>query len=118
MARVKERLAAKEVDWTLVATSCVEAGVDFSFRTAFRDSWGLLNLLQIAGCTAPAGIQNRTSQMADWLGRIMDTGKLPVKPLGHGGELWAWIGEYNSFLGYMAGVLPLVKAGKTGFEPL
>jgi hypothetical protein len=27
----------------------VEAGVDFSFRTAFRESWGLVNLLQIAG---------------------------------------------------------------------
>jgi len=35
--------------WVLVATSCVEAGVDFSFRTAFRESCGLINLLQIAG---------------------------------------------------------------------
>lgn len=47
--RVKEHLASKRTDWTLVATSCVEAGVDFSFRTAFRESWGLINLLQIAG---------------------------------------------------------------------
>lgn len=31
------------------AASCVEAGVDFSFRSAFRGSWGLVNLLQIAG---------------------------------------------------------------------
>jgi hypothetical protein len=29
-----------------VATSCVEAGVDFSFRFAFRESLGLVNLLQ------------------------------------------------------------------------
>jgi len=36
-------------DWVLVATSCVEAGVDFSFRTAFRESCGLVNLLQISG---------------------------------------------------------------------
>ncbi len=52
-----------------------------------------------------------------WANRL-DAGKLPVKPLGNDGELWAWIGEYNSFLGYMAGVLGLLKAGKSGFEPL
>ncbi len=55
VARVKKRLAAKEVEWTLVATSCVEAGVDFSFRTAFRESWGLVNLLQIAGRASRSG---------------------------------------------------------------
>jgi len=33
----------------LVATSCVEAGVDFSFRTAFREVASLLSLLQTAG---------------------------------------------------------------------
>ena len=53
--RVKERLASKQADWTLVATSCVEAGVDFSFRTAFRESWSLLNLLQIAGRVSRSG---------------------------------------------------------------
>jgi len=236
VARVKERLAAKETDWTLVATSCVEAGVDFSFRTAFRESWGLVNLLQIAGrasrsgeyddaevwdfrhdadkgfslhpqaklsrrileqvfaecagknrqpapddCTdalqreilqdhgekasrmdeifqaekdadypqvaklcriidaatktvvvEPGLIQRLENpdrkQWPGWrelmLGSVqlwanrLDAGKLPVKPLGHDGELWAWIGEYNPFLGYMAGVLPLLRAGRTGFEPL
>lgn len=234
--RVKEHLASKRPDWTLVATSCVEAGVDFSFRTAFRESWGLVNLLQIAGRASRSGEydnaevwdfrhdadngfslhpqaklsrrileqlfvecaeQNRQpgpndctdalqrevqqdhgekasrmeevfqaekdadypqvaklcriidaatqtvvvepgliqrlenpdrSQWPDWremmLGSVqlwanrLDAGKLPVKPLGHDGEVWAWIGEYNPFLGYMAGVLPLLKAGKTGFEPL
>ncbi len=35
--------------------SCVEAGVDFSFRTAFRESWGLVNLLQIAGRASRSG---------------------------------------------------------------
>ena len=236
VARVKERLAAKEADWTLVATSCVEAGVDFSFRTAFRESWGLVNLLQIAGRASRSGeyddaevwdfrhdadngfslhpqaklsrrileqvfgecaLKNRQpgpddctdalqreirqdhgekasrmeeifraeldadypqvaklcriidaatktvvvesgliqrlenpdrNQWPGWrelmLGSVqlwanrLDAGKLPVKPLGHDGELWAWIGEYNSFLGYMAGVLSLLKAGKSGFEPL
>ncbi|MEI7821266.1 MAG: DEAD/DEAH box helicase family protein [Verrucomicrobiota bacterium] len=237
VARVKEHLASRRPDWTLVATSCVEAGVDFSFRTAFRESWGLVNLLQIAGRASRSGEyddaevwdfrhdadngfslhpqaklsrrilqqlftdcarQNRQpgpddctdalqrevlqdhgekalrmdeifqaekdadypqvaklcriidaatqtvvvepgliqrlenpdrSQWPDWremmLGSVqlwasrLDAGRLPVKPLGHDGELWAWIeGNYDNFIGYMAGVLPLLRAGKTGFEPL
>lgn len=36
-------------DWTLVATSCVEAGVDFSFRSGFREIASLLSLVQTAG---------------------------------------------------------------------
>lgn len=36
-------------DWMLVATSCVEAGVDFSFRSGFRELASLLSLLQTAG---------------------------------------------------------------------
>jgi CRISPR-associated endonuclease/helicase Cas3 len=55
VARVKERLGSKQTDWSLVATSCVEAGVDFSFHTAFRESWGLVNLLQIAGRASRSG---------------------------------------------------------------
>jgi CRISPR-associated endonuclease/helicase Cas3 len=37
------------MDWTLVATSCVEAGVDFSFRSGFRELSSLLSLLQASG---------------------------------------------------------------------
>ena len=52
--RIIERVRARlqrpaDKEWALVATSCVEAGVDFSFRTAFRESCGLVNLLQISG---------------------------------------------------------------------
>lgn len=36
-------------DWTLVATSCVEAGMDFSFSTAFRESCSVSSLIQIGG---------------------------------------------------------------------
>jgi CRISPR-associated endonuclease/helicase Cas3 len=36
-------------DWTLVATSCVEAGMDFSFRTGFRERCGVVNLVQTGG---------------------------------------------------------------------
>lgn len=50
IARIKRRLENDtDTDWTLVATSCVEAGVDFSFRTGFREISSLLSLLQAAG---------------------------------------------------------------------
>ena len=48
--RVIHRLKNRnDRDWTLVATSCVEAGVDFSFRTGIRERACLNSLLQIAG---------------------------------------------------------------------
>lgn len=48
--RIYSRLNEKsDDDWTLVATSCVEAGVDFSFRTGFREMASLLSLLQASG---------------------------------------------------------------------
>jgi CRISPR/Cas system-associated endonuclease/helicase Cas3 len=47
---IKERLQDKiDVDWTFIATSCVEAGVDFSFRTGFREAGSLVSLLQAGG---------------------------------------------------------------------
>lgn len=50
ISRIKHRLENNtDTDWTLVATSCVEAGVDFSFRTGFREISSLLSLLQSAG---------------------------------------------------------------------
>ena len=234
--RVREQMASPWKDWCLVATSCVEAGVDFSFRTAFRESWSLVNLLQIAGranrsneyphaevwdfrhdeaggfnlhpqaqlpreilagifarygaigdqpspsdCTEALRLElrndrgqkseiiekiERAEKAADypevakhcriitadtqtvlvdqelakriesrdralfpswrdimqnsvqiWASRV-DPRKLPLRPVGPDGELWLWIGNYDSFLGYMAGVLPLLKAGESGFEPL
>lgn len=36
-------------DWTLVATSCVEAGMNFSFRTGLRERAGVANLIQVSG---------------------------------------------------------------------
>lgn len=48
--RVKARLKDKsDTDWTLVATSCVEAGVDLSFQSGFRELSSLLSLLQASG---------------------------------------------------------------------
>ncbi|MBI5184320.1 MAG: hypothetical protein HZA01_01160, partial [Nitrospinae bacterium] len=48
--RVKRRLKEKnDKDWTLVGTSCVEAGLDFSFRTAARELCSLISAIQTAG---------------------------------------------------------------------
>jgi CRISPR-associated endonuclease/helicase Cas3 len=48
--KVKQRLADRtDEDWTLVATSCVEAGVDLSFRTGLRERCSLNSLIQIGG---------------------------------------------------------------------
>lgn len=38
-----------DTNWTLVATSCVEAGVDLSFKTGLREIASLVSLLQVAG---------------------------------------------------------------------
>lgn len=53
LERIKKRLDPIEnpndTDWTLVATSCVEAGIDFSFRTAAREYCSLVSTIQTAG---------------------------------------------------------------------
>jgi CRISPR-associated endonuclease/helicase Cas3 len=47
---VRLRLKTKpQLDWVLVATSCVEAGVDISFATAFRERCRAASLVQIGG---------------------------------------------------------------------
>ena len=49
---VKRRLSKEngyQTDWTLVATSCVEAGMDFSFQSAFRESCTISSLIQVGG---------------------------------------------------------------------
>jgi len=50
MARIEERLRTSPSDsWILVATSCVEAGVDLSFAVAFRERCRAASLVQIGG---------------------------------------------------------------------
>ena len=50
LKRVKKRLKnPTDADWVLIATSCVEAGVDLSFRTGFRELGSLASLLQVSG---------------------------------------------------------------------
>jgi CRISPR-associated endonuclease/helicase Cas3 len=48
--RIKSRLTdTNDADWTLIATSCVEAGVDLSFKSGVREAASLVSLLQTAG---------------------------------------------------------------------
>lgn len=55
--RIKKRLNdTNDTNWTLVATSCVESGVDFSFRSGFRELSSLLSLLQSSGRVNRHGI--------------------------------------------------------------
>jgi len=50
LARVRERLKSMDdQDWTLVATSMVEAGINLSFRTGVRELSSLSSLLQLSG---------------------------------------------------------------------
>ena len=71
--RIRRRLAdPDDADWTLVATSCVEAGVDFSFRTGFREISSLLSLLQAAGRVNRHG---RNTEAVMWRQEISPTTK-------------------------------------------
>ncbi|MCR9209221.1 MAG: CRISPR-associated protein [bacterium] len=51
--RINQRLSSagkqSSTNWTLVSTSCVEAGVDFSFQSGFREAWSVASLLQTSG---------------------------------------------------------------------
>ncbi|MDR2404584.1 MAG: CRISPR-associated endonuclease Cas3'', partial [Spirochaetaceae bacterium] len=77
--RVKERLEDKhDTDWTLVATSCVEAGLDFSFHNGFRELGSLVSLLQTAGRV------NREGDYPDaevWSFKAAEAGQLRTHPL-------------------------------------
>lgn len=66
LERVKQRLAnPTDKDWTLVATSCVEAGVDLSFRTGLRERCSLNSLIQIGGRINRKG-ENKNAEVWDF----------------------------------------------------
>jgi CRISPR-associated endonuclease/helicase Cas3 len=76
--RVRARLRNRvDENWILVATSCVEAGVDFSFRTAFRESCGLVNFLQITG-RANRSYEYEYGEVWDF--RVSDDGFFSLHP--------------------------------------
>ncbi len=53
MEQIKKRLNPNDCeyrdDWILVATSCVETGVNFSFAKGYRECCSVANLIQISG---------------------------------------------------------------------
>jgi CRISPR-associated endonuclease/helicase Cas3 len=52
MAEIERRLCSQSEslkDWTLVATSCVECGMDFSFRYGFCELCSLQSYIQLSG---------------------------------------------------------------------
>jgi len=50
LEQIERRLQQKSSqDWSLVATSCVEAGVDLSFRCAFRERFSTASTIQVGG---------------------------------------------------------------------
>ena len=75
--RVKERLRYKVADWTLVATSCVEAGMDFSFRTGFRESASTASLIQVGGRVSRGG-EYQDAQTWDF--RLVSDGFITSNP--------------------------------------
>lgn len=77
--RIKARLAKDtDKDWTLFATSCVEAGVDISFRTGIREMGALISLLQIAGRVNRGGIAKDAEV---WTVRLAESGLFKYHPL-------------------------------------
>lgn len=85
LVRVKARLRQHQdrpdetefTDWTLVATSCVEAGVDFSFRTGMRESASLVSLIQVGG---RVNRHQEFGQSEVWTFALQETDMLRLHP--------------------------------------
>lgn len=73
LACVQQRLGdTSDCDWTLVATSCVEAGVDFSFAVGFREMASLSSLLQASGRVNRNGKMKNASMWSFGLNYVDD----------------------------------------------
>jgi CRISPR-associated endonuclease/helicase Cas3 len=67
LQRIKLRLQDKmDSDWTLVATSLVEAGVDLSFRSAFRERFSAASLIQVGGRANRHGERDEAAAVYDF----------------------------------------------------
>lgn len=75
---VKSRLSDKDdTDWTLVSTSCVEAGVNLSFKNGFREISSLVSLLQASGRVNREGVLSNSEM---WSFCIQEDGMLKLNP--------------------------------------
>jgi len=78
LERVIKRLNnKKDADWTLIATSCVEAGVNLSFRNGFRELGSLVSLLQASGRVNREGALTNSEM---WTFCISEDGMLKLNP--------------------------------------
>src|SRR5690606_26373912 len=69
LARIIARLEDRAPDrrnWVLVATSCVEAGMDFSFASGLRERSSLFSLLQLGGRVNRGGDDYPVSTLIDF----------------------------------------------------
>jgi len=77
IARITEMLESQQ-NWTLVATSMVESGLNFSFSTGFRQRSSTASLVQTAGRV------NRSGERGDgchvWDFEFQNTDQLPNNP--------------------------------------
>jgi CRISPR-associated endonuclease/helicase Cas3 len=49
LQEIEERKRSGRSDWILVATSCVEAGIDLDFQTGYRERCSVASLIQTSG---------------------------------------------------------------------
>lgn len=78
LERIKKRLMdKKDTNWTLIATSCIEAGVNLSFRTGFRELGALVSLLQASGRVNREGVLDNAEM---WTFCILEDGMLRLNP--------------------------------------
>jgi CRISPR-associated endonuclease/helicase Cas3 len=49
LQEIESRTKSDRADWILVATSCVEAGVDLDFQTGYRERCSVASLIQTSG---------------------------------------------------------------------
>jgi len=79
LKNVRKRLQnASDTDWALIATSCVEAGVDLSFKCGVRETASLVSLLQIAGRINRHG---KDSDATVWTIDLREGGPLKRHPM-------------------------------------
>ena len=75
---VKVKLRDADRNWTLVATSLVEAGMDFSFGTGFRQRCSVASLIQTGGRINRGGKESVAAEVWDF--DFADTATFPNNP--------------------------------------
>jgi hypothetical protein len=107
--------AEKAEDYPEVAKLC--RVIDAATETVLVDKELIQRIESHDRAQFPSWREVMENSVQVWAKRL-DADKFRVKPIGWDGDLWAWIGEYDNFLGYMAWVVKWLQAQQVGFEPL